>query len=82
MRSLIQVRIADELARAARRRARDEQKSLSAYLADLIQRDVGAARRDEFWADVEQTMTTPEARADLAAGTEEFSDTLTDGLES
>lgn len=82
MRSLIQARLPDELAAAARRRAHDEQKSLSTYLADLVQRDVEAARRDEFWDEVERTMTTPEARAELAGDAEELAGTLTDGLDS
>ncbi|MGH3433971.1 MAG: hypothetical protein ACRDQB_14160 [Thermocrispum sp.] len=70
------------MAAAARRRARDEQKSLSAYLTDLVQRDVETAQRDEFWADVQHTMTTPAARAELAADADEFAPTLTDGLEA
>ncbi|WP_281172743.1 hypothetical protein [Jiangella gansuensis] len=40
-----------------------------------------AARREKFWAEVERTMTTPEARADLAAEAEVFAETLTDGIE-
>lgn len=82
MRDVVQARFPEDLAAAARRRAKDEQKSLSAYLADLVQRDVEAASRDEFWADVERTMTTPEARADLAAEADEYAGTLSDGLES
>lgn len=81
MRSLIQARIPEDLAAAARQRAKDEQKSLSAYLTDLVQRDVETARRDEFWSEVERTMTTTAARAELTADAEAFAPTLADGLE-
>lgn len=81
MRSVIQARLPEKLAEAARRRAREEEKSISAYLADLVQRDVESAERAQFWADVERTMTTPQARADLSADTEAYAGTLTDGLE-
>lgn len=82
MTSLIQTRMPDDVAAAARERAKDQQKSLSAYIADLVRRDLDAARRERFWADVERTMTTPEARADLTADAEALEGTLTDGLES
>lgn len=81
MTTLIQARMSDELAAAARHRAKEQETSLSAYLTDLVRRDVETARREKFWAEVERTMTTPEARADLAAEVEAFSGTLTDGLE-
>ncbi len=78
---LIQARMPDDLADAARRRAKDQGTSLSAYVTDLVRRDLVAARREKFWAEVERTMTTPEARADLAAEAEVFAETLTDGIE-
>lgn len=81
MASLIQARIPDDLASAARQRARDQEKSLSAYVTDLVRRDMEAARREGFWAEVERTMTTPEARGQLAAALEDFDGTLADGLE-
>jgi hypothetical protein len=71
----------DDLAAAARQRAKEQDRSVSAYLTDLVRRDTEAARRERFWAEVERTMTTPEARADLAAETGEFDGTLADGLE-
>jgi hypothetical protein len=79
---LIQARVPDDLASAARRRAKDQEKSLSAYVTDLVRRDMEAARRERFWAEVERTMTTPQARADLAEEAEAFAGTLADGLES
>lgn len=81
MTTLIQARIPDDLAAAARRRAEDQDKSLSAYVTDLVRRDMETARRERFWAEVERTMTTPEARADLADETRAFDGTLADGLE-
>lgn len=81
MTTLIQARVPDDLADAARRRASDQEKSLSAYVADLLRRDMQAARRERFWVEVERTMTTPEARADLATETAALDGTLADGLE-
>ncbi|MGH8776935.1 MAG: hypothetical protein ACRDWI_17870 [Jiangellaceae bacterium] len=82
MASLIQARIPDDLAAAARQRAKDQEKSLSAYVTDLVRWDMEVARRERFWAEVEKTMTTPEARSDLAAEIEAFEGTMADGLES
>jgi hypothetical protein len=79
---LIQARLPDELASAARRRAADQHRSLSSYLTDLVRRDAEAARREAFWAEVERTMTTPQARADLADDAAGLADTLGDGLSS
>lgn len=72
----------DDLADAARRRAKEQEKSMSAYMTELVRRDMTAARRERFWSEVERTMTTPEARADLAADAESLDATLTDGLET
>lgn len=79
---LIQARMPDDLATAARERAKDQGKSLSAYVTDLVRRDMEVVRREGFWAEVERTMTTPEARAELAADAEAFEGSLVDGLES
>lgn len=81
MTTLIQARMPDALAAAARQLAKDQEKSLSAYLTDLVRRDAEAARRERFWAEVERTMTTPEARADLATEAGAFDGTLADGIE-
>lgn len=82
MTKLIQARLPEDLAAAARERAKEEGLSVSAYVTELVRRDMEATRRERFWDEVERTMTTPEARADLAADADAYAGTLTDGLES
>lgn len=82
MTKLIQARIPDDIAAAARERAKEQQISLSTYMANLVRLDTEEARRERFWSEVERTMTSPDAQADLAAEAETFAGTLDDGLES
>jgi hypothetical protein len=71
----------DDIASAARRQAEQRELSLSAYVTDLIRRDLAAARRQRFWGEVERTMGTPDAQEDLAAENAAFDNTLGDGID-
>lgn len=71
------VRVPRELHDRLARRAASHGTSL----AGAIERALDVEERAEFWARVEATMGTPEARAAIRIDTEPFAGTLRDGLD-
>lgn len=81
MTTMLQARVDDRLADAARRRASDQGVSLSRYLTDLLRRDLAQAEEDAFWRPFLAYYEDPRHVAEAQAEAEQYAHTLTDGLE-
>lgn len=78
---MLQARVDERLADAARRRASDQGVSLSRYLTDLLRRDLAQAEEAEFWRSFIAYYEDPRQVARAQDDAEEYAQTLTDGLD-
>ena len=81
MTTAIMARVPKELAEAAKRRARETDQSLSAYLTSLLRRDVEAAQEAKLWDAYETFHADPDNAAQARRDAEEWAGTLMDGLD-
>lgn len=81
MTTMLQARVDDRLAEAARRRADDQGLSLSRYLANLVSQDVAQAEESAFWRSFTDYYDDPRHVAESQAEAERYAHTLTDGLD-
>jgi hypothetical protein len=77
---MLQTRVDDELADAARQRAEEQGLSLSRYLTNLVRRDLADAEEAAFWRSFTDYYDDPRRVAEVQADAESFAGTLTDGL--
>jgi antitoxin component of RelBE/YafQ-DinJ toxin-antitoxin module len=80
MSTMLQTRVDDELADAARQRAEDQGLSLSRYLTNLVRRDLAQAEEAAFWQSFTDYYDNPQRVAEAQAEVEQYAGTLTDGL--
>lgn len=80
--TIVQARVDERLARAARRRAREQGVSLSRYLVNLVRRDLAQAEEAAFWQGFTDYYDDPRRVAEAQADAESYAGTLTDGLDN
>lgn len=81
MTAMLQARVDDELAAAARERAAAEGVSLSRYLANLVRHDLELAEEAAFWRSFTKYYEDPDHVAEAQAEAELYASTLSDGLD-
>jgi hypothetical protein len=81
MTAMLQTRVDDELARAARKRAEDQGLSLSRYLTALVREDLAKAEEEAFWRSFTDYYGDPRHVDEAQAETERYAPALTDGLD-
>jgi hypothetical protein len=82
MTAMLQTRVDDELASAARKRAEDQGLSLSRYLTNLVRQDLEQAEEAGFWRSFTGYYDDPQHVAEAQAEAERYAAALTDGLDA
>lgn len=78
---MLQTRVDDELAQAARKRAEDQGLSLSRYLTNLVRQDLAHAEEAAFWRSFTDYYEDPQHVVEAQAEAERYAAALTDGLD-
>lgn len=78
---MLQTRVEDELAEAARQRAEEQGLSLSRYLTNLVRQDLAHAEEAAFWQSFTNYYEHPHHVEEAQAEAERYAAALADGLD-